>query len=140
MKTKVQTLIRTRRALIAAIAATALAAPAVRAQTAEEFKQLKALVEQMQKTIEAQNARIADLEKSKAAPLPSVLMPGVTAETSPSIRTFVKIAEGEPVGQQSPVTYRGALDDQAGGRVAPQGLHARPEISRGSSHSRTRRC
>lgn len=55
MKTKAQTLIRTRRALIAAIAATALVAPAVRAQTAEEFRQLKTLVEQTQKTIEVRN-------------------------------------------------------------------------------------
>jgi hypothetical protein len=127
MKTKVQTFIQPRRALIAAIAATTLAAPAVRAQTAEEFKQLKALVEQMQKTIEAQNARIADLEKAKAAPLPSVLMPGVTPETSPSIRTFVKIAEGEPVGHQSPVTYRGALDDKQEAASRPQDFTLDPK-------------
>ena len=68
MKSKVQITSRTRRVFAAAIAVTALAAPTVRAQTAEEYKQLKAMVEQMQKTIEAQNARIAELEKAKATP------------------------------------------------------------------------
>ena len=127
MKTKFQPLIRTRCALIAVIAATTFAAPALRAQTAEEFKQLKALVEQMQKTIEAQNARIADLEKSKAAPLPSVMMPGVAEETSASIRTLMKVAGGEPVGQQSPVTYRGALNDQQEAASRPKDFTLDPK-------------
>jgi hypothetical protein len=118
---------RARRAVAATILATALAAPAVRAQTAEEFKQLKALVEQMQKTIESQNARIAELEKSKAAPLPSTLMPGVAEETSASIRTLMKIAGGEPVGQQSPVTYRGALNDQQEAASRPKDFTLDPK-------------
>ena len=122
MKAPVQTMPGTRRALAAAIALTALGAPAVRAQTAEEFQQLKAMVEQMQQTIQAQNARIAELERVKGAPAPvpapapppapAAVMPGVTAETSPSMRTIEKVAGGEPVGQQSPVTYRGTLNDQ----------------------------
>src|SRR5690349_20283141 len=85
----------------------------VRAQTPEEFKQLKAMVEQMQKTIEAQNARIAELEKLKAA-TPAAPSPGQAAlETnSPSIQTVQKIAAGQKVAEQSPITYRGALNDQ----------------------------
>src|SRR5690349_21504660 len=47
-----------------------LAAPEVRGQSAEEFQQLKAMVEQMRKTIDAQNARIADLEKKAGEPAP----------------------------------------------------------------------
>jgi len=124
-KAKTNTLISTRPALIAAIAITTLAAPTLRAQTAEEFKQLKALVEQMQKTIEAQNARIAELEKSKTAK-PAV-MPGVTAETSPSIRTLEKVAAGENVGGQSPITYRGALNDQQEAASRPKDFTLDPK-------------
>ena len=116
MKHTSPTIWNTRRALAAAFAASVLVTPAVRAQTAQEFQQLKSLVEQMQKTIDAQNSRIAELEKPKAAQPaatpPAAAMPGVSAQTSPSIRTVEKVAAGEQVGQQSPVTYRGALDDQ----------------------------
>jgi hypothetical protein len=111
MKKRPQNMRNTRRALMAAIAVSALAVPGVRAQTAEEFKQLKAMVEQMQKTIDAQNARIADLEKGKTNK-PTGVMPGVTAETSPSVKTIEKVAAGETVGHQSPVTDRGNLNDQ----------------------------
>jgi hypothetical protein len=127
MKTKVLTLIKSRRALAAVIAVTTLAAPTVRAQTAEEFKQLKTLVEQMQKTIEAQNARIADLEKAKAAPATNAVMPGVTAETSPSLRTVEKVAAGQDVGEQSPVTYRGALNDQQEAASRPKDFTLDPK-------------
>jgi hypothetical protein len=114
MKITFQISIRTWCGLATALAVGVLGAPSVRAQTAEEFKQLKALVEQMQKTIEAQNARIADLEKPKAAPVPSAVAPatGITPETSPSLRTVEKAAAGQDIGQQSPVTYRGAMNDQ----------------------------
>jgi hypothetical protein len=127
MKTKVQTLSRTRRALAAAVAVTALATPTVRAQTAEEFKQLKGMVEQMQKTIEAQNARIVDLEKPKAAPAPTAVLPGVTAKTSPSLRTVEKVAAGEEVGQQSLVTYRGAMNDQQEAASRPKDFTLDPK-------------
>jgi hypothetical protein len=107
-----QTHIRTRRAIVAAITLSALGVPAARAQTAEDYKQLKNMVEQMQKTIEAQNARIAELEKSKGAPAPTPAMPATPLESSPSFRTVEKVAAGQKVGEQSPITYRGALNDQ----------------------------
>src|SRR5262245_63819312 len=90
MKTTQRSMTSPWRVLTAALAASVLVTPAVRAQTAEELKQLKTQLEQMQKTIDAQNARIADLEKDKAAKpaaTPAVATPGVTAETSPSVRT-----------------------------------------------------
>src|SRR6185436_12346272 len=93
---------------------------------AEEFKQLKTMMEQMQKTIEAQNARIAELEKGKAAAKPSV-MPGVTAETSPSIRTVEKVAAGGSIGHQSPVTFRDALNDQQEAASRPKDFTLDPK-------------
>jgi hypothetical protein len=119
-----------RRGLVtAALAATALAAPGARGQTAEEFKQLKSLVEQMQKTIDAQNTRINELEKGRGAqpPPPPTVMPGVTAQTSPSIRTVEKVAAGEDVGHQSPVTYRGALDDKQEAASRPKDFTLDPK-------------
>ena len=104
-----------RAVLAVAFLTAALAASAVRAQTAEEFQQLKALVEKMQKTIEAQNARIADLEKDKAARVviaPAVVPTNRLEAASPSIQTMEKVAEGGQVGEQSPITYRDALNDQ----------------------------
>lgn len=127
MTTTVQASIGTGRALAAAIALTALAAPLASAQTAEEFQRLQAIVEQMQKTIEAQSARIAELEKSRGAPVPAPVMPGVTAETSPSLRTVEKVAAGEDVGQQSPVTYRGALNDQQEAASRPKDFTLDPK-------------
>lgn len=126
MKKTLQTLIGNRYALTAVIALALLKPVAAPAQTAEDYQKLKALVEQMQKTIEAQNARIADLEKkapaSPAAPqapttppapgTPPSAMPGVSAATSASVRTVDKVAAGEKIGEQSQVQYRGALNDQ----------------------------
>jgi hypothetical protein len=126
MKTKTQTVITTRRALAAAIAVATLSAPAARAQTAEEYKQLKSMVEQMQKTIEAQNARIADLEKSKTVSTP--VMPGLSATTSPSVRTVEKVAAGEKVAEQSPITYRGALNDQQEAASRPKDFTLDPKF------------
>jgi hypothetical protein len=118
--------------LALALAASAvLAAPAARAQTAEEFKQLQSLVEQLQKTVDAQNARIADLEKAKGAATPAPaprVMPGLTGETSPSIRTLEKVAAGEQVATQSPVTYRGALNDQQEAASRPKDFTLDPKF------------
>jgi hypothetical protein len=113
MKTT-QARMKTQRTLVAALAVSALAAPSVGAQTADDYKQLKSLIEQMQKTIDAQNSRINELEKAKGVtPAPgAATMPGVTAQTSPSIRTVEKVAAGESVGHQSPVTFRDAMNDQ----------------------------
>ena len=115
-----------RLAWAAAIALSVLIAPVLRAQTTEEFKQLKALLEQMQKTIDAQNARIADLEKAKPAK-PAAAVPGVNAETSPSFRTVEKVAAGEQIGHQSPVTDRGALDDKQEAASRPKDFTLDPK-------------
>lgn len=121
MKTHIERAQQRRRILVATLAATALATPALRAQSPEEFKQLKALVEQMQKTIDTQNQRITDLERQKgvAPATATTAAPGATTATSPtvvasspSIQTIEKAAAGQPIGQQSPVTYRGAMNDQ----------------------------
>ena len=91
----------------------ALGAPGLRAQTAEEFKELKGLVQQMQKTIEAQNARIAELEKgAKPTAAPPVVMTNLLEMASPSFQMMEKVAAGGQVGEKSPVTYRDALNDQ----------------------------
>jgi hypothetical protein len=128
MKPAIHIGIGARRALATAIiAVTVCTTPAARAQTAAEFEQLKTMVEQLHKTIEAQNARIAELERAKAAPAPPAFMPGLTAETSPSLRTVEKIAAGETVGQQSPVTYRGALNDQQEAASRPRDFTLDPK-------------
>jgi hypothetical protein len=126
MKKTTQSMNQVRQALTAALTVLALASPAVQAQTAEEFKQLKTLVDQMKQTIDAQNSRIADLEKSKAAK-PAAATPGVSAETSPSVKTVEKIAAGGQVGQQSPVTYRGALNDQQEAASRPKDFTLDPK-------------
>src|SRR4051812_47397382 len=107
--------------IMAALLALLFAAPGLQAQTDEAFNQLKAMVEDMKKTIEAQNARILELERNKAAqPVPAPAptpTPGKTAperleESSPSIQTVEKIAAGEEVAHRSPVTYRATMNDQ----------------------------
>jgi hypothetical protein len=106
MKTKAQPPSKIRPALALAAAVIALVAHPAPAQTATEFQQLKTLVEQMQKTIAAQNSRIADLEKQKvppapvAAPLPS---PSKDAPFSPI------------VGQPSAIFGRENFNDQQAG-------------------------
>jgi hypothetical protein len=91
------------------------------AQTTEDFQRLKAMVEQMQKTIETQNARIAELESNKVSQSPPVTNAATALfekwtnrleSNSPSIQTVEKVAAGELIGHQSQVTYRGALNDQ----------------------------
>jgi hypothetical protein len=112
-----------------------LTAPGVVAQTAEEFQQLKNAVQQMQKTIDSLNARIAEMEKAKTNPPPVVVAPAPGAATngppsaatgsdaltkaSPSIQTMQKIAEGQMVGQRSQTDYRHTYND-------PQEAVARP--------------
>src|SRR5213080_969937 len=97
--------------IMAALLALMFAAPGLQAQTEDAVNQLKAMVEDMKKTIEAQNARILELEKNKAAqPVPAPApapTPGKTAperleESSPSIQTVEKIAVGEEVAHRSP--------------------------------------
>src|SRR5262245_36720769 len=117
------------RALTVALAASALVTPAVRAQTAEELKQLKTQLEQMQKTIDAQNARIADLEKAKGTqPAATTAAPAAAATAaSPSVRTVEKVAAGEQIGQQSPVKFRDALNDQQEAATRPKDFTIDPQ-------------
>src|SRR5690348_12028250 len=58
---------RWRPALTATLLAATMAASSGFGQTAEDFNKLKSMVEQMQKTIDAQNGRINELEKEKTA-------------------------------------------------------------------------
>jgi hypothetical protein len=80
-----------------------------RAQDAELDK-LKDTVKSMEKTIEEMKSKISDLEKQRTQP------PHVTTDllesNSPSIHTLEKVAGGEEIGEKSPITYRGALNDQ----------------------------
>jgi hypothetical protein len=133
MKTTRKAGFKTSRCLAVVLAAAAVA-PTARAQTAEEFQQLKSIVQQLQKTIDAQNARIAELEKTRGTPVVATktttitgVMPGVTAETSPSIKVVERIAAGELVGEQSPVTYRGALNDQQEAATRPRDFTLDPK-------------
>jgi uncharacterized membrane-anchored protein YhcB (DUF1043 family) len=103
--------------VIALLVGALFAAPRVQAQTAEDFQKLKAMVEQMQKTIEAQNARIAELETNKAAhvPVPAVSQPPGVQQLeakSQSLQIMEKLAAGGTVSRQSQVTYRDTLNDQ----------------------------
>ena len=75
----------------------------------------------MKQTIDAQNARITELEKAK------VTMPGLTAETSPSVKTLEKVAAGEQVGQQSPVKDRKAMNDQQEAASRPKDFTLDPK-------------
>lgn len=95
------------RGLLAAAAVGALALPAARAQTPEEFRQLKTLVESLKKTVEAQDARIKELEGAKESPPAPA-----SIAASPSQQTIDAVAAGQSVGTPSPVVFRGALNDQ----------------------------
>src|SRR5687767_6346519 len=107
----------------------ALAPPDVRAQSAEELQQLKDSVQQMQKTIEELNKRILEMEKAKAAPPPPLLLMRSAMETnSPSIQTIEKIASGQAVAGQSPVTDRGALNDQQEAASRPKDFTLDPKF------------
>jgi len=82
------------------------------AQTSE-LDQLKAAVQDMSKTIEQMKAKIADLEKQKAAPnVTPTVAPTNAVAASPSMITMEKIAEGQAVGEKSPIVNRGNLNDQ----------------------------
>ena len=123
MKTRVQATNQTRCLAMLAAALIVCATPPARAQTAEEFKQLKSVVEQMQKTIDAQNARIAELEKTRAgqpaANAPAAVVPVVAAAASPPVHALAKVAAGQDVGEQSPVTFRDTFNDQQTGAPRP---------------------
>src|SRR6476646_5215154 len=85
-----------------------------------DIEQLKATVQQMQKTINEQNARIAELEKAKAG---KPTAPTAT-EKDKSLAEIVKETEqpGTTVGHQSPVTYRATLKDEQEAAPRPNDL------------------
>jgi hypothetical protein len=75
-----------------------------------ELDKLKEAVKSMEQTIEQMKQKISDLERQKTQ-APAAGTNAVTAN-SPSIRTIEKVAAGEKIGQQSPITYRDNLNDQ----------------------------
>ena len=74
-----------------------------------ELDQLKETIKSMEQTIDQMKQRIADLEKQQAKAPPA---PTNALARSASVQTMEKIAEGQQVGEKSPITYRGALNDQ----------------------------
>jgi DcaP outer membrane protein len=125
MKTKIKVQIAARGASVLGAILALMASSPMQAQTAEEFKQLKSLVDQMKQTIDAQNSRISELEKGKSAK--PAATPGISAATSPSVKTVEKVAAGEQIGHQSPVTYRGALNDQQEAASRPKDFTLDPK-------------
>jgi hypothetical protein len=103
-----------------------LATPSIRAQNSDELQQLKKAVQDMQKTIDGLKSRIAEMETNR------VVAPPVTSaveRNSPSIQTIEKIAAGEQVAKQSPVTYRGALNDQQEAASRPKDYTLDPKFN-----------
>jgi hypothetical protein len=90
-----------------ALLATSVPAPAQNA----ELDQLKKTVQDMEKTMEEMKHKIADLEKQKAQP-PAGAGTNLLQTQSASYQTLEKVAEGQAVGEKSPVTYRDTLNDQ----------------------------
>jgi hypothetical protein len=118
---------------------TVLVAPSARSQSGEAFNELKAMVEQMKKTIDTQSARIAELEKAvktNAPPPVSPAPPSAPAttmirtnrlEASRSYQTLEKVASGQPVSSKSPITYRDAMNDQQEAASRPKDYTLDPE-------------
>ena len=98
------------RVLLCSATALTLGTRPARAQTAQDFNQLKATVDSMKQTIDAQATRIVELERAARAAVPA----GTTAAAvaSPSQKTIDTVAGGGTVGKASPVENRGAMNDQ----------------------------
>lgn len=107
---------RTRKVLIFL---TALLAGGVLYGQNSELEQLKEAVKSMQQTIDQMKQKLADLEKEKAQPPAQVVTNAIEA-TSPSVQTLEKVAEGKAIGEKSPITYRGALNDQQDAASRPK--------------------
>src|SRR5437764_611267 len=91
--------------IVAAALLTAGAVPAW-AQNSE-LEQLKQSMKAMEQTMEQMKQKIAELERAKAqAP---VAVTNALEASSPSIQTLEKVAAGQHVSEQSPITYRGAF-------------------------------
>jgi hypothetical protein len=89
-----------------------------------ELEQLKANMKLMEQTIEQMKQKIADLEKRPPPPIAGTNM----LETSPSIQTLEKVAAGEKVASQSPITYRGAFNDQQEAASRPKDFTLDPKF------------
>ena len=101
------------------IIATALfAAGTIRLSAQEsELEQMKKAMKAMEQTMEQMKQKIADLEAKAAAqppPQPPPQAPPATnalAANSKSYQTLEKVAAGQAVSQQSPVTFRDTMND-----------------------------
>jgi hypothetical protein len=87
---------------------TAGAVPA-RAQNSD-LEQMKQAMKAMEQTIEQMKQKIADLERAKTQG-PVAVTNGLEA-SSPSIRDLEKVAAGQKVSEQSPITFRDAMNDR----------------------------
>jgi hypothetical protein len=101
---------RTPKRLILATVLVAITAISASAQNSD-LEQLKAQMKVMEQTIEQMKQKIGELERTKSA------TSGATSTNplemnSPSIQTVEKVAAGQSIGEKSPITYRGALNDQ----------------------------
>jgi hypothetical protein len=96
------------RTVFASAALFAALAGSASAQTAD-IEQLKAAVQQMQKTINELNAKIANLEKTKSG-----ASPAAPAEKDKSLAQIVTESDqtAKPVGEKAPVPYRQTLKDE----------------------------
>jgi len=112
--------------MAASLALGVFTAPIANAQSQDELKQLKDSVSQMQKTIDDLNKRIADMEKAKAA---APAAQSATEKNSPSIIIIERIAAGEQVAGQSPITDRGALNDQQEAASRPKDFTLDPKFN-----------
>jgi hypothetical protein len=94
-----------------------------------ELDQLKSTIKAMEQTIEQMKQKIADLEK-RPTPAAAAPMAGTNAleAASPSIQTLEKLAAGKMVASQSPITYRGALNDQQEAASRPKDFTLDPKF------------
>ena len=93
-------------ALIAVVASSASA------QTSD-LDQLKATVQQLQRTIQEQNARIAELERAKGTTPPATAVtPAVPTAPADKDKSLAQITTEAPAGQAAHVPYRQTLKDE----------------------------
>ena len=76
-----------------------------------DLDQLKETVKSMEQTIQEMKQKIADLEKQKAQAPPATTGTNALGKSA-SMQNLEKVAQGQTIGEKSPVTDRGALNDQ----------------------------
>jgi hypothetical protein len=101
---------RTPKSLILATVLLAMTGISASAQNSE-LEQLKAQMKAMEQTIEQMKQKIGELERTKSSTA-AATNNSLLEMNSPSIQTVEKVAAGQSVGEKSPITYRGALNDQ----------------------------